>query len=1085
MSLSAKNRWHQQGFTLTEVIVAIAIFVVVFVAALMLYDRANRVFATGSQQSDLQQNTRVAFEKMVSDLRMAGFDYDRDGIPFSSAAGVRAWQANHLYGPGSAVVPTTSNGFTYVSGDQATSGGFEPTWNTTVGGTTNDGGITWSTQAGVNQFEQPDEQIEYAGASAITIRGNFDYETRKNCDNGREAGLRPDGTTACTDKPDLESAQFPVVTTGNDEIVTYALKPDSGTGPNRIQFYADVPDRRAYPGGRSENLVSIPGVDLCISGCNAPPYTLYRITLDTDGTIISSPLATNVRSIAFQYYNNTTGTGTPLSFTPSLTATTGPFNAGTPGSSGGGQFNPLSPAASQAIRAYRSSIQSVRVVLTGMNQTLEPGYQNPAETSTSPAKSYRTYSLESLIVPRNLGKIGQRAVQEAPPGPPSIQTVCVGWCGIAKVDWIAPLANPANGTVEQYVIIYDTANPPVRFQQYISGGTTSGYVYGLTPGTQYFFSVAAVNSFGNNRDTHVLPASAPGLDPLNRLRPDVPTNIVASGSGVSGEPPVAANEIDLSWSSPQANLSGANLASCVSVGGGSTTQTATIPPGEIDKYEVYRSTDPSTLGVNVADLAQYPHNVMTINQASVTFSDKSAVPCVQYYYRLRGLKSACYPATGANNASPGRPFTDTVPVAASSGHPGIATAAAPPDAPATLLVRTPPLPNPVSSCGVTCSIYLSWPKVVQDNETPAKPMTVQDYILSRQRFVGGVIDTAPDALSTRTISDTTPGNGIDVTFSPGNTGYYLDPDSLPSVDGSGNVYQYEYTVKATLACATPPPAPATSWDSNPSPPVRYPCPFAVGSFDAQMTNYVTGDGLSFATAWESDGTGSSALRVTGTGMASVQVLLRDFGNSAVVDMGTQTSGFTWPIIPGVHTEQGEYYQIFMISKDTNNCQDIKVRYYLEGTASGCCLAAQANDPFVIQFTPGSSFVDVFLKNECGNPLNVQTNGVRVNWDPATLPASSRLRSIDFPATAGGTVNTGNLNDATGSVITSVPSGGVTTIAASSTSYSIRINFNIPGGVGITTLPLTNVCVTYLRPGIDAANQNCRILPRPASFNSCN
>src|ERR1051325_5933883 len=160
------SRAQQHGFTLTEVMVAIAVFIVVFVAALMLYDRANRVFATGSQAADLQQNTRVAFEKLVADLRMAGFDYDRDGIPFSSAAGVRNWQASHLYGPASVVIPTIPNGYTYVSGTQAASGSTEPTWNTTVGGTTSDGGVTWTTQNSVNQFEQPDEQIEYAGNSA-------------------------------------------------------------------------------------------------------------------------------------------------------------------------------------------------------------------------------------------------------------------------------------------------------------------------------------------------------------------------------------------------------------------------------------------------------------------------------------------------------------------------------------------------------------------------------------------------------------------------------------------------------------------------------------------------------------------------------------------------------------------------------------------------------------------------------------------------------------------------------------------------------------------------------------------------------
>ena len=34
-----------------------------------LYDRNNRIFKTGVQASDVQQNTRIGFDKLVSDLR--------------------------------------------------------------------------------------------------------------------------------------------------------------------------------------------------------------------------------------------------------------------------------------------------------------------------------------------------------------------------------------------------------------------------------------------------------------------------------------------------------------------------------------------------------------------------------------------------------------------------------------------------------------------------------------------------------------------------------------------------------------------------------------------------------------------------------------------------------------------------------------------------------------------------------------------------------------------------------------------------------------------------------------------------------
>ncbi|MFN2240247.1 MAG: PilW family protein, partial [Thermoanaerobaculia bacterium] len=86
----------QRGFTLTEVLVATAIFAIIFIAALMVWDRSNRVFQQGVEAGDMQQNTRVAFDKLVSDVRMAGFDYDRDGRPFG-LLGIQPWQPNKLY----------------------------------------------------------------------------------------------------------------------------------------------------------------------------------------------------------------------------------------------------------------------------------------------------------------------------------------------------------------------------------------------------------------------------------------------------------------------------------------------------------------------------------------------------------------------------------------------------------------------------------------------------------------------------------------------------------------------------------------------------------------------------------------------------------------------------------------------------------------------------------------------------------------------------------------------------------------------------------------------------------------------------
>src|SRR5438034_1425208 len=119
----------QPGFTLAEILVTTAIFAIIMIAALTVYDRSNRVFKTSTEAADLQQSTRIAFDKLVSDLRMAGFDYSRGGIP---TGGIAPWQPATAYSVASVVDP--GNGFTYTATQAGTSGGSAPVWSTVVGG---------------------------------------------------------------------------------------------------------------------------------------------------------------------------------------------------------------------------------------------------------------------------------------------------------------------------------------------------------------------------------------------------------------------------------------------------------------------------------------------------------------------------------------------------------------------------------------------------------------------------------------------------------------------------------------------------------------------------------------------------------------------------------------------------------------------------------------------------------------------------------------------------------------------------------------------------------------------------------------
>ena len=64
----------KKGFTLIEIMVAIAIFSIFSVAMMKVYTGSTRSYATQEVAADVQQNLRAAMNIMVQDIRMAGFD---------------------------------------------------------------------------------------------------------------------------------------------------------------------------------------------------------------------------------------------------------------------------------------------------------------------------------------------------------------------------------------------------------------------------------------------------------------------------------------------------------------------------------------------------------------------------------------------------------------------------------------------------------------------------------------------------------------------------------------------------------------------------------------------------------------------------------------------------------------------------------------------------------------------------------------------------------------------------------------------------------------------------------------------------
>lgn len=68
------SRRPTHGFSLLEVLVTGALFAVVIAGAYLLYTTMQGTLTRGEMKSDLQQNARVGLDRMVQELRMAGYD---------------------------------------------------------------------------------------------------------------------------------------------------------------------------------------------------------------------------------------------------------------------------------------------------------------------------------------------------------------------------------------------------------------------------------------------------------------------------------------------------------------------------------------------------------------------------------------------------------------------------------------------------------------------------------------------------------------------------------------------------------------------------------------------------------------------------------------------------------------------------------------------------------------------------------------------------------------------------------------------------------------------------------------------------
>lgn len=1017
MHSDERSAVKERGFTLAEVLVATAVFALIFVATLLIYDRSNRVFSAGSEASNLQQNTRVAYEKLVSDVRLAGFDYKRGGVPTNA---VPQWLPLTPYGLGAVIVPATANGFLYRCTTPGTSGGTPPTWNTAAGSTTIDGSVEW-TQFGATgvSFDQPDEQIEYAWHSAITIRANYDYDADDDTthyEHGRERNL--------------ESVQFPIVTTGNHEIVTYALvstKPGA-TNSDSITFYADVnsggtPSRRAYPGGSAERLITIPGVDL--SNAN-PPYTLNRYTLNDAGEVVTTPLADNIRSLTFSYFQDAQARQplTDLAATPAAINDVG----------GGDQYDPAQPNAVLNNRTIRKKIRAITVQLVGMNANADANFQQPTDTV---APNFRQFALQSTIVPRNLGITGLRNGSSNPPPAPTIASVCYGYCGVAVVSW-----TPGPGGIDAvYDVLYDTSATG-SFTSVLPAGTSTTYAVDLTQldmTKRYYFKVMAKNNVGSTASTNVI-----GVDVLNATKPSVPTSISATGSTTG------AARISLGWTSPVLNSSG--NPSCTPAG--ATPLYANVG-AELKGFRVYRSTTGASFTANSSNLVLDENGKnasgVTVSPLPVSngaggwfWDDTSVLYCTDYYYKVQAVEWCAASGSFNTTADPATGLSDAAPPASNVAV--RASTSSVPVAPAALTV----------DASTTCSfglnkcypVTLTWQKVTRD--TSGNTITVDKYNIYRLQKKNGV---AYPTGATPTLAGTLTGQAI----LPAPV-MWSEPlaSNLAEHDPADNVaFSYDYYVTA-VSCAE---GAASNTVTAPNT-----C-FVGGSFSAPGS--AGGDGIN--TPYQSP---TSVIYTPAAGKTPSSVLVSVDG-AAITSVSGPPYALSWTDVA-----DGQIHTLEWVISVGTCTQHFSMT--IQNDPPTCSLNTGSAIETVV--TGGSALqIDVLLTNTLTTqPLNIQS--IDISWNEPSQSASNKLSwdNLGFPS--GGKLTATGTGDVARSVTFTVnPLPGTLSatdvVVPKNGTLKLSLLFSKKNGNPTPSKSsITSMTIHYKRPDTGSIILDCPILP---------
>ena len=78
MSYALKN--NEQGFTLVEVVIGLAISLILMGVAVSIFNVQRKSYSMQEQVTEMQQNVRATMDMMVREIRMAGYDPTESGF---------------------------------------------------------------------------------------------------------------------------------------------------------------------------------------------------------------------------------------------------------------------------------------------------------------------------------------------------------------------------------------------------------------------------------------------------------------------------------------------------------------------------------------------------------------------------------------------------------------------------------------------------------------------------------------------------------------------------------------------------------------------------------------------------------------------------------------------------------------------------------------------------------------------------------------------------------------------------------------------------------------------------------------------